>query len=404
VRRRTYMRIVVLGGAGMMGVAAVGHLVNSQVFEEVVVADYNVDRAKKIAGNFKGQRTKVSMRFVDANVHDDLVTVMRDADVVAGTLGPYYKYGVKVLEAAIDAGVNFVDINDDYDSTRDALALHDKAEKAGITAIIGLGNSPGVTNMLAKYGADKLDQVDEIHTSWVVPAGHPAGSGATDHWFHCITGRIPTYRDGKWVDVPARSEPEIVDFGPPVGMAKVYNCGHAEPITLPRYIEGVKVVTNKGGLLPTWFMDEFDHLIDLGFASTESLHLKDASLKPRDFTVTLLSAIRHFATKETVERIGEFIATEPPETGSRTDIIGNLKDETIRLTYRFGGSQADVASMSGGTSQALSIGVQMLAKGEIKAKGVFAPEGCIDPKAFIAELTKGGRVIYETEERTRALP
>jgi len=122
------MRIVVLGGAGGMGSAAVRDLVNSGV-QEILVADYDLERAKGVAEEYKGQKSKVSALFVDANDHKSLVNVMKGADAVASAIGPFYKYGVKVLKAAIDAGVNFVDINGDYDATRDSLELNDKAKK-----------------------------------------------------------------------------------------------------------------------------------------------------------------------------------------------------------------------------------------------------------------------------------
>ena len=236
------MRIAVIGGAGVMGSTAIKDLVDCRLFEEVVIADRNMKKAETVVKDLKDQETEVSARFVDANRHDSLVKAVRDVDIAASTVGPYYKYAVKVMKGAIDAGVNFIDINDDYDATRKALELNDEAKKAGITAIIGMGESPGRTNILAKYGADKMDRVDEIRIAWVAAIGDPSGIGATDHWFHCVTGMIPIYREGKWVDVPARTEPEIVDFGPPIGNAKVFLCGHGEPVTLPRYIKGVNVV------------------------------------------------------------------------------------------------------------------------------------------------------------------
>ena len=47
-----------------------------------------------------------------------------------------------ILKAAIEAHVNIVDIDDDFDATKDSLDLDKSAQKAGITAIIGMGASP----------------------------------------------------------------------------------------------------------------------------------------------------------------------------------------------------------------------------------------------------------------------
>jgi saccharopine dehydrogenase-like NADP-dependent oxidoreductase len=390
------MRIVVLGGAGDMGSAAVMDLVNNGV-EEVVVADYDLERKKKVAKQYKGQKSKVSALFVDANNHKSLIDVMKGADAVASAIGPFYKYGAKILKTAIDAEVNFVDINDDYDATRGSLELNDQAERAGTTAIIGLGASPGITNMLAKLGANKLDRVDEIHTFWSVPLGEEGegGSAATDHWFHIITGRVPTYRDGKWVDVLAGSEPEIVDFPPEI---EVFNVGHPEPVTLPRYIAGVKVVTSKGGLTPAWINQVFFNLVAFGFNSTKPLKVKGTSVVPKDFTLALLEAVPDFAPPETLTRIVEDLSETEAVGGLRVDVNGEKDGNPTRLIYRLRVAGPEMATMSTSTGIPLSIGAQMLARGEIKAKGVFAPEGCIDPEAFLAELKKRGAVLYETAE------
>lgn len=395
------MRAVVLGGAGVVGAETVRDLVNSEIFEEVVVADYNLKKAGEVAEKFKGKKTAVSAVFVDANNHDSLVKVMKDADIAASTIGPFYKYGSKVLKGALDAGVNFVDIDDDQDATEEALGFNEEFEKAGTTAIIGLGGSPGVSNIIAKYGANKLDLVDEIRIVWVQSIAEPGGSAPVDHWIHCITGTIPIYREGRWVDVPARSESEIIDFGPPVGKARVYLCGHGEPVTLPRYIKGVKTVTNKAGLVPSWVMDLFDYLIDFGFFSTGTLHVNDVSLSPRDFTLMFLQMFPEFASAGTLERIEEDLARMPRGEGI-TEVIGKKDGETTRLTYWITGPD-ELLSADIGTSRPLSLGVQMLAKGDIKVKGVFAPEGCIEPRPFLTELKKIGIEIHEREERTREL-
>jgi len=66
------------------------------------------------------------------------------------------------------------------------------------------------------------------------------------HFFHAISWEVPTYADGRWVNVKALSEPEVVEFPAPFGRTEVANIGHPDPVTIPKYIRGVKKVTNKG--------------------------------------------------------------------------------------------------------------------------------------------------------------
>lgn len=374
-----------------MGSATVMDLVYSEV-EEIVIADYNFEGAKQVADQYRKRKSKVSAQFVDANNHDGLVKVIKDADVAVSTIAPYYLYGLKVLKAAIDAGVNFADVSADFDITREMLALNDQAKRAGMTAITGMGTSPGLTNLLAKYGADKLDRVDEIHMAWADGPESPVGPATTYDWFHCITGMVPTYRDGKWVDVPAGSEPEIVDFPPKI---EVFHVGHAEAVTVPRYIKGLKVVTIKGVVTPLYFSWLSFYLANFGFTSKKTLRVKDVSITPMDFTVALLDEMPEHATM-TLSRILE---EEPIARGLRVDVIGEKDGETTRFIYRLVPAEGATAVPPEPTSTSFSIGAQMLARGDIKAKGVFAPEGCVPVEAFRAELRKRGIDFHETAEK-----
>ena len=154
------MKILVLG-AGNIGGKTLQDLVNSNV-DKIVIADINFNKAEAIAKKYSGGSSKIKAEYVDVNKHDKLVMPMSRADVVANAVGPFKRYGPQVLDAAIDANVDFIDICDDPEPTLDEMNLHEKARDVGITAIIGLGNNPGVGNLCAKYGASKLNNVKEI--------------------------------------------------------------------------------------------------------------------------------------------------------------------------------------------------------------------------------------------------
>ena len=106
-------RVLVLGGAGHIGSRIVQELRNLDPGLEIVIGDKNVERAQEVAREVGG-RTDVLA--VDAASEDLLADAMRGFDVVVSALGPFYRFGVPVLRAALRAGVSFVDINDDYDA------------------------------------------------------------------------------------------------------------------------------------------------------------------------------------------------------------------------------------------------------------------------------------------------
>ena len=372
------MKIVLLGGGGM-GEIALKDLVDSGV-KQIVIADYNRARVESLVKDYEGQRVEISAAFVDANDHASLIRVMKDASVVASAIGPFSEYGVKVLKAAIEARVNFVDICDDPQPTIDELDLHNEAKQAGITAIIGMGNNPGVGNLCARYGAQKLDEVEEIEFIWVHPVISRVGGAGVLHAIGALSGDVPSYQQGCWVDVPAGSDKEAIDFPEPVGRVEVFHSGHPEPITVPRYIS-VKDVSCKGGIVPVWVGQEFIRLLSYGLGDAEPVEVKGTRVVPREFTVSLLESLLHRRGKD-------MIGGEQLTKVSRVIVKGKKEGRATSYTYDRIGNDWEAGT-------ALSIGAQMLAGTAIIEKGVFAPEGCIEPQEFFQELKKRGLTILE---------
>jgi len=396
----TKMRICVLGGAGHIGSGVMRALVKRAPDAEVVIADKNLEEAEELVAELGG---KISTQSVDANDSKSLIKMMKDVDIAIGAIGPYYTYGVKVLKAAIDAKTNFVDIDDDYDATKACLALHEGAKKAGITATIGLGATPGLTNILAKYGSEKLDKVDEIHTAWAWTAMDPfMGPAIIAHYFHASTGDVPTYRDGKWVEISALSEPEVVEFPPPLSEIEVYNVGHPEPVTIPRYIKGVKVVTNKGTVWPSLMTEASKMFAKLGLISLKDFTIKGVTMPVRDVAVQFVMSIPDLTPAETIsalateaeERYGEY-ALEG--VGLKVKVKGESQGKTICYSYGVACRSAVVC-----TATPAALGALMVTAGKVKEKGVFAPEGVIDSKSFLKEIAKDIEVL-ETEEKAGKL-
>ena len=379
------MRILVLGGCGAQGTFATRDLVESKDVSEVIIGDIDVKKARRVAADIGSP--KLSTIQIDVNDHQNLVKVMKDVDVVVNFVGPYYEHGVKVVRAAIEAGKNYVDVCDDYDATQKMLALNNLAKDKGITILLGLGVSPGIANLIAKYGADKLDQVEEIKIAWVIGAEEPEGPAVLYHTFHGVTGSIPQFLDGKLVEVPAVSGKEIVEFPEPVGKAEVFYYGHPEPITIPQTIKGVKVVTNKGGVLPPELNQLLIALAEVGLTGLTPITIKNREITPRDFLVAYMASFMP----------EELPSGGPPTSAIKIEVKGKKEGMDTKYIY------SAVGRMGESTGTPASIGAQMLGRGDIKIKGVVAPEACIDLELFIAEMLKRGYTMTETEIITRRL-
>jgi saccharopine dehydrogenase-like NADP-dependent oxidoreductase len=363
------MSIAVLGGCGEIGRFIATDLVKSGF--SVTIADLREREGRLLAKNLG---KKASFMKVNVRDFDTLVEFLKGHKLVVNNIGPYFEFGDLVPRAAIQAGIDYLDICDDHDATLSILDLNKIVQREGLTFLINMGASPGLTNVMAKIGSEKLDKVNAVRVLWYEDTGETIGFGQLTHWAHIAMGKIPSYRNGEWIKFRALSERELVKFPDPCGFVPVYHVGHPEPVTIPRYIS-TDVAVCKGGILP-----ESD--VQLTRVIDKLIPVK---------TVSLVNLVCRFFLKILPLLTGE---TEKREILSsfRSDVIGLKKGEPTHLSHAVVGEVAKL------TSAPASIGAQMIVKGEISAAGVFPPEGCpdLDINKLVKELEKREIHIIES--------
>lgn len=373
------MRVMVLGGNGVMGSSVARDLVKSTDIEQVIIADLRADRSNmhpRLRDN-----SKITVIKTDINDTEKLIRQLKEVDAVVNCVGPFYFSAMKVIPTAIEAKVNYVDICDDYDATEAIFSsgLDARAQEAGITVLVGLGSDPGTGNLLAKLAASKLDQVDEIYFYWVLSIADSEGDAVWGHIAHMNTGMVPQFLEGKMVEVPAGDGSEVINFIEPFGDCEVHYVGHPEPITIPKYFQGVKTVVNKGGMLPDWANELIKYQAEFGFTSKEPIRVKGVQVVPLDVTMHLRKT---FPVKRDIGNL---------TSAAKIVVKGVREGKRVTFTYDIAGAMAP------GTGIPASIGIQMIGRGEIQAKGVLTPEGCVDPRLFFEEFKKRGAEIFEQE-------
>lgn len=378
------MKILALGGAGQEGARAVVDLTKSPQVEAVIIGDINLDSANRLKDRIGS--AKLSCLKVDATKHDQLVAVLRDIDVVLTFVGPYFRFGVPILKAAIEAGCNYVDICDDTEPTLEMLELSKQAEAAGVTAVVGAGVSPGLMNVNVRDASAKLDRMHEVHFRWNVPVtdieGDISQSAALEHGLHMINGDVLQYIDGRHVMVPAMSGSETVKY-PVLGKREAYFVGHPEPATVPRYFPGLRQVTQKGGVAG---LDAFlRSMREVGLTSETPIDVRGQKVRPSEMGMALLGLLPEPSEEEKAD-------LPPPVSEFLTFVLGERAGKPVRITYSSAGPMGPM------TGTPASIIAQMIGAGQIKAHGVFAPEGVVDPEAFYAELAKRDIAVAITEE------
>jgi len=331
---------------------------------------------------------------LDAADGDALRRAFDAADVVCNCA--VRATNLPVMEACADTGTHYVDLGGLFHTTRRQLALHDRFVGAGATAVVGMGASPGTTNVMAALAARDLEVVEEVEVRLGIadlapsPAPLPVPY-AIDTLLDEFGEPAMTFRDGRLAEVPAMSEPEELDFPPPVGRVRVGHTLHSEVATLPLHFadRGIRAVSFKVGF-PAGFMDRMALLVGLGLAGKDPVDLPGGRVVPRELLVH--SITRTATTPGPHDAPADAEAVWVRVRGRRAGHSGDsalaprvevLAECVVRPHPRW---QAGAGELDTGVPA--SIVAQLLGHKVIDKPGVFAPEDAVPPGPYLTELAR----------------
>ncbi|GAB3681129.1 saccharopine dehydrogenase NADP-binding domain-containing protein [Saccharopolyspora tripterygii] len=346
-----------------MGRKLVETLTTFDEVSTVVVLDRDVGRLDAMAELWG---PKVQPVGFDA-LADDLSPHLSDARVTVSTLGPFTVFGQHVLSAAIEAGCDYLDINDDWEPTLGVLGLDERARAAGVTALIGMGLSPGVSNLLAVHAAAELDRVDELYTGWDLAGARtePGGArpaAATVHLVNECTGKVQVVRDGSVAQV--RPLERVAMRYPGRGEIEMRTIGHPEAVTLPRVFTGLKTCVNVM-VAPAWWFDGLEAV--MARVDSGELTAQDAAVLVED------GFPRPAEARKTARTPMVWALAQGEREGRPLRVAAGLERWPDGL-------------MAGGTSVPAAMAVQLMLRGQISRPGVVTPEEAVPFKPLMAAL------------------
>jgi saccharopine dehydrogenase-like NADP-dependent oxidoreductase len=252
------MRVTQLG-CGVCGLVCAEHLAKYPKVEQLVLADARIDAANEMARRQKGGKmTVVKVDGTDPKAVKDL---LENTDVVVATMP--WRLNRMVMQAAAKVGIDYVDFGMPFDSTGPEYDEHHKMCKdAGIAALVGMGEEPGMSDVFAMHAASKLDIAEEAH----VYDGDTATVEGLD--FFSLWSPVDlldetsvpaaVYKNGKIEFIPPLSARLIYKFPDPLGSLPVYKTNHDETYFMPL---GIKSLRNAS----------FNICIDDNFANASAL-------------------------------------------------------------------------------------------------------------------------------------
>ncbi len=369
-------RVVILGACGGIGSVATRALLTSKLVDQVILADINEVALGRLEDELADNR--VSSKVLDVTDRDSLLEILGMGDVAVNCVGPFYKFGPPILEASIDAGTDYVDICDDLDATQSQLKLDNKAKDSGVRALIGIGSSPGLANVLVRFANDQLlDEVVEVDICHVHGGEAFEGPAVLKHRIHAMVNQVPVFVDGTFHDVMMLEDSGArfagdVDFGE-VGVHRVYPYPHPETITLPKTFPSLKRVTNRGCIFPRDYFELTMAHVRNGLASVSPIEVNGSQVIPLEFMVHHLMAVRPSLLSEA--KVGS------PAGCLRVEVAGRKDGQWHQYVF-LSGSQSDGAGA--GTGIPAALGAMLMLEGNIKQVGVNPPEAVVDPAQMIA--------------------
>ena len=365
------MKVIILGACGGMGRHVAKSISSFPEIGNLTIADLNLKDAELLASQLGPHIKGIK---VDINDTESLLSILSHHDIVLNTVGPFFKFGYQVLQTSLEANCHYMDICDDWEPTEKMLELNNFAKEKNLLAILGLGASPGITNLLGRIAIDHLDMVHTIYTGWNLEEAQPESvssqketNAAMIHGIEQITGKIKIFKDGKFQMVNPLKELEV--SYPNIGNFSAFIFGHPEAITFPYHFKDLLNSVNlaHGNKSTIFVLKIIRKLINLKI-------------------LTKKTAARFLEWLEKKETTKKHVQTNSlPEIYALAIGSKNGNEESVGVSLD--GEPSRELTMGEATGYPLSLGLKMFLNNEISESGVIAPESkCINHKKLLMEI------------------
>ena len=406
------MKVLIIGGSGKIGSVAAWDLVKDSQVETVGIVDRKkdaIERTKKWINS-----DKVIVHVLDISNREDTKRLMKQYDVGVITL-PDRRTSYKVVDTAIEAGLNSIDILEEYHRRPDPYEveglelpngmtleqygewLHKRAIENGVILLDGLGFAPGLSNITLGEGIRRMDKADSaIGRVGGIPAKEASGkhplkymiTWAFNHVLREYMVKVKVIKNGKAVEVPAMSDRENFRFTK-LGKDEELECAITPGMpsflfTRPQLNEFAEKTIRWPG-----HFEGINTLKECGLLDLAPVEFNSTKIAPRDFLLSIIDP-----------------KLKPLEGDTDVCVMWNTvtgvkNGKKMRIDY-YMWDEADtrngISSMGRVTGFSAAIGAMFIGRGEIEKKGIVAPEDAIDGKVyqkFMNELDKRNITIDE---------
>ena len=406
------MKALVFGGSGKVGSAVAWDLSKDDRIDTIGITGRNLNTLEKTKKWIGG--SKVVPDVIDVNDKTALTSLMRQYDAGALAL-PDRKTSYKVVHAAVENGLNIVDMLEEYHLRPDAYEIeglevpdgmtlnqygdwiHETAIKNNVTFIDGMGFAPGLSNVTLGEGMRKLDKAEKAIArvggipSKKAAANHPLRymiTWAFEHVLREYMIKLEVIKNGKIVKVNAATDLEPFVFDK-FGKNETLEC--AVTPGMPSFIytrPELKEFAEKTVRWPGHWQG-VQTLEECGLLDIEPVSFNGAKIVPRRFLLSII-------TPRLKAREGETDVCVMYNT-----LTGKSGRKNVKIEY-FMWDKADaennISSMARVTGFPVAIALRLLLNDRTSEKGIVPPEDGIKGEIynwFMKELKKRNIKILE---------
>jgi saccharopine dehydrogenase (NAD+, L-lysine-forming) len=386
-------KVLIIGAGGVGSVVAHKCAMLPEVFGEITLASRTLSKCDAIAASIK-QRTgrTIQTAQVDADNSAETAELIRKtgAKLLINVALPYQD--LHLMDACLAAGCDYMDTAN-YEPKDVAKfeyswqwAYQERFEKAGLSALLGSGFDPGVTNVFTAWALKH--HFDEIHTLDIIDVngGNHGKAFATNFNpeinIREVTAECRHFENGSFVETPPMSLHQSFTCPDEVGTYEIYRMYHEELESLVKHIPTIRRAQFWMSFSPN-YLKHLEVLGNVGMTRIDPVTYNGVEIIPLQFLKAVLP--------------------DPGDLGKSTkgktcigNIITGLKDGHYKAIYVYNICDHEACFAEVG-SQAISyttgvpamIGAKQMLEGKWRKVGVWNMEQ-LDPDDFMADLNQFG--------------
>ncbi len=389
------MAEVVVLGVGSAGEMAVRLLSRGNQFEKIVAVDVRPERLKHV----REQNNTPHLHTEEADLREasDLKRVCTGASIIINAAMP--NYNMEIMDQALQQKAHYIDLAamaypdpEVPPPVLDQIKLDGDFQKQGLTAILGLGVAPGITNLLAAFAAQRYGSLDEVRIR-VYGSGYAKVEGyalaplfSPETFLDEVLYPAPVYENGKLSKLPPFSGHEVYAFPDKLGEATCYNVNNEETETLPRFVDPhIRFIDFKYAIEPER-KTLIEGLYRIGLTGTKPIDVSGQKVVPFHVLLTLLPA-----SDSVADRVTGYccVVVDVVAGGGKT----RHRFWTL-LSHRDAMRQHGVSATAFLTGTPAAVAAQELQRGALTKRGVMSGGG-LEVRPLLSALLRHDVPLFE---------